>query len=87
MFLSMRIKCNFHCYQQSSLSARFLGCLIVTQPQTHASQRLIVFVSPPGLKPEPNAFVKELREMNIFHDAKYAKKKGYDLKDNTLVLP
>ncbi|XP_030194248.1 60 kDa lysophospholipase-like isoform X2 [Gadus morhua] len=25
--------------------------------------------------------------MNIFHDAKYAKKKGYDLKDNTLVLP
>ncbi|XP_056431992.1 60 kDa lysophospholipase-like [Gadus chalcogrammus] len=40
-----------------------------------------------GLKPEPNAFVKELREMNIFHDAEYAKEKGYDRHENTLVLP
>ncbi|XP_059912202.1 60 kDa lysophospholipase-like [Gadus macrocephalus] len=39
-----------------------------------------------GLKPEPNAFVKELREMNIFHDAEYAKEKGYDRYENTLVL-
>ena len=39
----MCTKCNFPCYQQSSLSARFLGCLIVTQPQTHASQRLFLF--------------------------------------------
>ncbi|CAL8370411.1 unnamed protein product [Boreogadus saida] len=40
-----------------------------------------------GLEPEPHAFVEELREMKIFHDAEYAKEKGYDHDKNTLVLP
>uniref|UniRef100_A0A8C5CUG9 asparaginase n=1 Tax=Gadus morhua TaxID=8049 RepID=A0A8C5CUG9_GADMO len=53
---------------------------------TNARLSKTVSFSPPGLEPEPNTFVEELREMNIFHDAKYAKEKGYDLKDNTLVL-
>ena len=84
----MCTKCNFPCYQQSSLSARFLGCLSVTQPQASKTD---CFCPPLVLAPKPNAFVQGLRKLTSFHDEHYAQQTGlydfYDTPEKTLVLP